>query len=141
MKSLSMLDSATHTTINYCSLSDRVKSIFIDSFFIIMAMLLFSTVLDMFNNPPVWARVALFIAIWFLYEPVCVAYGCTIGQYIMHIRVRSAKDTTKHIHIVLSYIRYIIKILLGWLSFLSLAFNKQRQAVHDLAVESVMIKV
>jgi len=136
-----MLDSTDNTTINYCSLSDRVKSIFIDTFFIIMAMLLFSTVLDMFNEPPVWARVVMFIAIWVLYEPFCVAYGCTIGQYIMHIRVRSAKDTTKPIHIVLSYIRYIIKILLGWLSFLSLAFNKQRQAVHDVAVESVMIKV
>jgi uncharacterized RDD family membrane protein YckC len=140
-KSHTIVNCMDNSTINYCSLSDRVKSIFIDTFIIIMAMLVFSTVLDMFNNPPVWARVAMFIAIWFLYEPFCVAYGCTIGQYVMHIRVRSAKDTTKHIHIVLSYIRYIIKIALGWLSFLSLAFNKQRQAVHDLAVESVMIKV
>jgi uncharacterized RDD family membrane protein YckC len=127
--------------IQYCTLTDRVKSIVIDSLFLILAMLAFSSVLDMFNDPPVWARVVMFVAIWFLYEPVCVAYGCTIGQYIMHIRVRSAKDTSEHIHIILSYIRYIIKLLLGWLSFLSIAINPQKQAIHDMAVESVMIKV
>jgi len=124
----------------FASLSDRVKSIFIDTLFIIVLMFIFSAVLDAFDNPPTWLSVCMFIAIWFLYEPLCIAYGCTVGQYIMHIRVRSAKDTSKHIHVVLSYIRYIVKIILGWLSFLSIAFNEQRQAIHDLAVESVMIK-
>ncbi len=125
----------------YASLGDRVKSILIDTVFIVLAMFVFSSVLDNFDNPPVWLRIIMFLGIWLLYEPVCVAMGCTIGQYIMHIRVRKAKDTTKHVHIVLSYIRYIIKIFLGWLSFLSIAFNDQKQAIHDLAIESVMIKV
>ena len=127
--------------VQYASLSDRVKSILIDTLFIVVLMFIFSSLLENFDNPPVWVRVVMFVSIWLLYEPVFVAYGCTIGQYIMHIRVRRAKDPTKHIHIVLSYIRYILKFGLGWLSFLSIGFNKQRQAIHDLAVESVMIKV
>ena len=91
--------------IQYCTLSDRIKSIFIDMFFIIIVMLVFSAVLDMFDSPPVWVRQAMFIAIWFLYEPLSVAYGCTLGQYAMHIRVRNAKNPSQPIHIVLSYIR------------------------------------
>jgi uncharacterized RDD family membrane protein YckC len=125
----------------YCSLTDRVKSIFIDFVFVVMIMLLFSNMLDVFDNPPVWVRVAMFFAICFLYEPVCVAYACTLGQYIMHIRVRSAVHPDERINIVLSCLRYLIKFVLGWLSFLSIAFNPHRQAIHDLAVESIMIKV
>jgi len=127
--------------IQYCTLTDRLKAMLIDAFFMMMVMLLFSTLLDEISKPLVWARVVMFMAIWVLYEPVCIAYGCTIGQYLMHIRVRRIRDTTKNIHIVLSYMRYIIKFVLGWLSFLSIAFNQQRQAIHDMAVESVMIKV
>ncbi len=126
---------------HYATLSDRVKSIFIDTCFIILLMFLFSSVLDNFNDPPDWVKVVFFVGIWFLYEPICIAYGCTIGQYIMHIRVRKASDPSKRIHIINSYIRYIIKVLLGWLSFLSIGLNQQRQAIHDLAIESVMVKV
>jgi uncharacterized RDD family membrane protein YckC len=140
-KSVIMAETTESAQLPYCTLSDRVKSIFIDLFCMIIVMLLFSSLLDVLNNPPVWVRVAMFVLVWILYEPFCVAYGCTVGQYIMHIRVRSAKNPAKRIHIVLSYIRYIIKLTFGWLSFLSLAFNKQRQAIHDLAVESIMIKV
>jgi len=127
--------------IQYCTLTDRLKAMLIDAFCMMMVMLLFSTLLDEINRPLVLARVIMFMAIWVLYEPICIAYGCTIGQYLMHIRVRSIRDTTKHIHIILSYMRYIIKFVLGWLSFLSIAFNQQRQAIHDMAVESVVIKV
>jgi uncharacterized RDD family membrane protein YckC len=127
--------------IQYCTLTDRLKAMLIDAFCMMMVMLLFSTLLEEINKPLVWARVVMFMVIWVLYEPVCIAYGCTIGQYLMHIRVRSIRDTTKKIHIVLSYIRYIIKFVLGWLSFLSIAINQQRQAIHDMAVESVVIKV
>ena len=127
--------------IQYCTLTDRLKAMLIDAFCMMMVMLLFSTLLDEINRPLVLARVIMFMAIWVLYEPICIAYGCTIGQYLMHIRVRRIRDTTKNIHIVLSYMRYIIKFVLGWLSFLSIAFNQQRQAIHDMAVESVVIKV
>jgi len=125
----------------YCSLTDRVKSIFIDFVFVVMLMLLSSNVFDVFNNPPIWVRVAMFFTIWFVYEPFCVAYACLVGQYMMHIRVRSAVHPDERIHIVLSYLRYLIKLALGWLSFLSVAFNPHKQAIHDLAVESIMIKV
>ncbi len=127
--------------IQYCTLTDRIKSMLIDALFLIAVMMVFSTALDMVKNPLVWLRVAIFIAIWFLYEPFCVAYGCTIGQYIMRIRVRRASNPAARINIVLSYIRYIIKLAFGWLSFLSVAFNPNRQAIHDLAVESIVVKV
>jgi len=40
-----------------------------------------------------------------------------------------------------AYIRFITKILLGWLSFLTINMNKDRRAIHDLVASTVMIKV
>ncbi|HWB24471.1 MAG TPA: RDD family protein [Chitinophagaceae bacterium] len=125
----------------YASLSDRVKSIFADTLFIVILMFIFVAILNNFDNPPDWVKIAVFITIWLLYEPVCVVLGCTIGQYMMNIRVRRVNNTAMRINIFQSYIRYIIKVALGWISFLFIASGEKRQALHDLAVGSVMIKL
>ena len=38
-------------------------------------------------------------------------------------------------------IRYPVKLLLGWISFLTINSNPKRRAIHDLASGSVMIKI
>lgn len=123
----------------YPELSLRIKSAFIDAVFIILLMFFFSAVLDRLTEPPVWLNMLMFIGIWVLYEPVCVAFGCTIGNYLMGIRVRRASNETRHINIFQSLVRYALKISLGWLSFLTIHQNTQRRAIHDLAAGSVMV--
>lgn len=124
----------------YASLADRIKSIFIDTVFLVIMMFVFASLLDSLDNPPESLRIIMFIALWLVYEPFCVAFGCTIGQAIIGLRVRRAHDHERRINLFASYVRYAIKILLGWLSFLSISFSGQRQALHDMAAGSVMLK-
>ncbi|HXB93512.1 MAG TPA: RDD family protein [Puia sp.] len=126
---------------HYPSLIDRVQSIFIDGILIILLMFVFSSVFDHFGDPPNWVRVVLFFAIWAIYEPLLVVFGCTLGQYIKGLRVKNIDDTNRRIGVPASFLRYLLKSTLGWLSFLTINMNKERRAIHDLATGSVVIVV
>ncbi len=47
---------------------------------------------------------------------------------------------SERITILQSYIRFIVKGLLGWLSFVTIHFNGEHRAIHDFAGSSVMIR-
>jgi uncharacterized RDD family membrane protein YckC len=126
---------------NYPFLSDRIQSTFIDTLFILALMIAGASILDKYENPPDWIRIALFFGLFTIYEPVCTAFGCTLGNYIKGIRVRDADGAKKRINIFQAVVRYFVKLLLGWVSFLTIHGNSQRRAVHDFAAGSVMIKV
>jgi uncharacterized RDD family membrane protein YckC len=125
----------------YPSLIARFQSIFIDTIFIIVLMFIIYLVLDYFPDAPDWLRVFLFISIFFIYEPVCLAFGCTIGNYFKRIRVKKFNDTTRRINILSAIVRSLVKICLGWISFLTVHTNPSKRALHDLASGSVMIKL
>lgn len=130
----------TAHTIQYPTLSDRVQSTFIDSLFIVILMFTFGSLIEKYEGTPDWVRMVLFIAIAAVYEPLCTSFGFTIGNYIKGIRVRSASDNVKKINVFQAIIRYVLKIVFGWLSFITIHSNQQRRAIHDLAAGSVMIK-
>ena len=123
----------------YPHLIDRIQSTFIDTILIVILMFLFSTILDKIANPSDWIRILMFLGIWFVYEPLCVALGFTLGNYMKGIRVRQFGNTSKRINILQSLMRYIFKVLLGWLSFLTIGGNSKRRAIHDFIAGSVMV--
>ena len=125
----------------YPSLSDRIQSIIIDQVFIVALMFASASLLDKYENAPDWIRIVLFFGILAIYEPFCMMFGCTIGNYAKRIRGRKYEDPTKRMNVFQAYLRYFIKILLGWLSFLTIGMNKEKRAIHDLAASTVMIKV
>jgi uncharacterized RDD family membrane protein YckC len=127
-------------SINYPTLSDRVQSTFIDTVFIVILMFALATILDKYENPPDWIRIALFFGLWVIYEPLCTTLGFTIGNFVKGIRVREHSNPAKRINFFQALLRYAIKILLGWLSFITIHSNPQRRAMHDLVAGSVMIK-
>jgi hypothetical protein len=131
----------TNIPTEYPLLGDRVQSTFIDTILIIILMFVFAAILDKFENVPDWVRMVLFIGVWGVYEPLCTTLGFTVGNYIKNIRVRQVSDSTKRINIFQALIRYALKILLGWISFLTIHSNNERRAIHDFAVGSVMIKI
>jgi uncharacterized RDD family membrane protein YckC len=124
----------------YPPLSDRVQSSLIDAIFLVILMYIFSSLLDQFEDAPNWVRIVLFIGIWVAYEPVATSLGCTIGNYVKNIRVRQNTNLSKRINILQALIRYVVKITLGLPSFLTIHLNKERRAIHDLIVGSVMVK-
>src|SRR5437763_772029 len=104
-------------------------------------MIAFASVLDRYANAPDWIRIVLFFAIWGIYEPVCTTFGSTVGNYLKGIRVRRASDVSKKINFIQALVRYVLKMLLGWISFLTMHLNTQKRAIHDFAAGSVMIKL
>lgn len=125
--------------IAYPHLSTRVQSAFIDLLFIVLLMAIFGALLELFGEVPNAVRIGLFVFIWVLYEPLFIAFGCTVGNYIKGIRVRRVDNTRRRIPLHLALIRYIVKFFLGWISFITIHGNKERRAIHDLAAGSVMV--
>lgn len=126
--------------VEFPSLADRVQSTFIDTIFIIVLMFISASLLDQYKGAPEWIRIALFFGIWGVYEPLCTTLGFTVGNLVKGIRVKRASDTSKRINILQAFFRYVLKITLGWISFLTMHSNSQRRAIHDFAAGSVMIK-
>jgi uncharacterized RDD family membrane protein YckC len=135
------MNSKKDTLEKYPQLTDRIQSAFIDTILIIIMMFVFASVLDRFEDVPDWVRIAMFVGLFIVYEPLCMTLGSTLGNYIKGIRVRKASDLTKRINIFQAIIRYPIKVLLGWVSFLTINSNPKRRAIHDLVSGSVMIKL
>lgn len=130
----------TKPAVEYPLLTDRVQSTFIDTVFVIILMFVFASFLDKMENPPDWLRIALFFGLFAIYEPVCTAFGCTLGNYIKKIRVRRMGHPDQKINLLQAFLRYITKVLLGWISFLTMHTNPERRAIHDLIADSVMIR-
>ena len=125
----------------YPELRDGIQSTFIDLILIIILMWAFAGILEKFQNTPDWVRILLFVGLFLIYEPLGTTLGCTLGNYLKGIRVRKDTDSTKRINFLQAIIRYPIKVVLGWISFLTINSNPKRRAIHDLLSGSVMIKL
>lgn len=127
--------------LQYPPLIDRIQSSFIDVILIVVLMFVFGSILDRFGQVPEWVHIVLFLGLWVAYEPLCTSIGFTLGNYIKGIRVRSERDPNRRINVFQGLVRYIFKMALGWLSFITIHSNSQKRAIHDLVCGSVMIKV
>lgn len=125
----------------YPELKERLQSTFIDTVFILMLMFCTASLLDNFNDVPDWVRFVLFIGLVLAYEPICMVFGCTVGNYFKKIRVRKYADSSRKLNILQAAVRYPVKVMLGWVSFVTIHSNAQRRAIHDMAAGSVMIKL
>ena len=125
---------------NFPPLIKRFQSLIIDQVFIILCMVVFSQLLSNTNEESTGAlRGFLLFGLFFLYEPFCMSFGCSIGNYVAGIRVRKFGEEEKRINIFQSYLRFIVKILLGIISFFTVTSNKYKRAIHDMAAGSIMI--
>lgn len=124
----------------YPFILERVQSILIDSVLIMACMILFSDILSHFKNVPNWLRATLLISL-FLYEPICTTLGGTIGNNIKNIRIRKNSDETRSVNILQAIIRYFFKLLLGWLSFITIFSSNKKRAIHDIISGTVVVKI
>ena len=124
---------------DYPKVLDRVKSNLIDALIIIGGIFLITEIVALFGTRPVWATIVIYILAW-LYEPLCVAFGATIGNDKMNIRVRKFTDESQKINIFQALVRYIFKLLFGWLSFLTIFSNDKNRAIHDIVSGSIVVK-
>jgi uncharacterized RDD family membrane protein YckC len=117
----------------------RVVAIFFDYILIFFALIFISTTLT--DSTPPLIRVVL-MGLILIYEPIVYSlFGCTFGAYILKFRVRKSENPSEKINFLMAVIRLIVKILLGWISYLTLTSDPMRRAIHDQAAGSVVISV
>jgi len=122
----------------YPSILRRYFSTFIDSLFIISLLIALGYVFQEQNETATAVKVTATIFFFFIYEPLFTSFFCTLGQKITGIRVRT-KYTHEKISLPAAYIRIIVKIFLGIISFFSIPFSQEKRAIHDLIIGSVVI--
>jgi uncharacterized RDD family membrane protein YckC len=123
----------------YPSILKRYLSTIIDSMFVISMMIFVGYMFQNDNQMATNVRVGVILFLFFVYEPICTSKYCTIGQKITGIRVR-AMFLRQNISIPKAYLRIIMKILLGFLSFFTIPFTKNKRAIHDLVASTVVIE-
>lgn len=117
----------------------RVKAATIDSIVMILFMVVTTDLFSRFENVPDYARMIAFAFIFILYDPLMVTlFGSTVGHRISNLKVQRF-DNGKKIHFGLAIIRFLIKATLGWVSFFTVSTSKNRQAIHDSIVNSIVV--
>lgn len=122
----------------YPSILRRYFSTFIDGLFIIGVLIMSAYAFDTKNQISVNIRIGIILFMFFVYEPIFTAYFCTLGQKITGIRVRSLKDN-HNISLIRAYVRIVVKLFLGIISFFTIPFSKKKRAIHDMAVGSLVV--
>lgn len=76
----------------------------------------------------------------FLYDPLLTSIaGNTIGHRLMGLTVRKFDNPYRNISLGNAILRFSVKALLGWISFLTITGNKYKRAIHDMVGNSIVI--
>ena len=122
----------------YPSILRRYLSTVIDGVLIISVLIITAYVFQPDTESARILRMVIGFCILFLYEPIFTSRFCTLGQKVMGIRVREI-ISLQRISIPKAYLRIIVKAFLGLISFFSIPFSKNRRAIHDFAVGSIVV--
>lgn len=126
---------------DFPSLKTRYFTLLIDVACIVLITLGVLYLFEQIGDVDAYLRGLFFVVVIFLYEPVLISVACTPGQYINGIRVRQFKQPEERITFVSAFLRIVCKSLLGWLSFLTISFNPNKRAIHDLASGSIVVEL
>jgi uncharacterized RDD family membrane protein YckC len=119
-------------------LLQRYKAVFIDGF-LIMIMVITGLLFSEFMQIDTFWVFMVYVCVFLSYEPILTYHSATIGQRIIGVRIRNIRDTERRISLIQSYLRFFTKLLLGWLSFITISFNPDKRAIHDLVGSSIAV--
>ena len=127
--------------IKYGSLINRIKAIIIDGLVLVGFGIIATTILSEFENVDDSVRLIIFVFIFLLYDPIFVSiFGATIGHLIIGLKVRRENNLARKIIFPLALVRFTMKVLLGWISLLTVPSNEKSKAIHDSVVRSVVLQ-
>jgi uncharacterized RDD family membrane protein YckC len=99
-----------------------------------------SVLIEKQGNIPYLDTCRNFCLLLYIYEPLLIALaGGTIGHHILGVRIKKVKQSEKKINMLQASIRFITKITLGWLSFLTVTGSPRKRAIHDMASGSIVL--
>ena len=124
----------------YATFTRRFRAVVVDTAVVSGALVLLLIVGGFADNVPGSGRIVLvlMVGLVFLYEPIFVwRRGATIGHAANNLRVL-ADRTGRPPGLARSFIRYVIKLVLGLPSFITMAFTRRHQAVHDVLTRTTV---
>lgn len=122
----------------YPTILRRYMSTFIDWLLVIIVLMVIPYIFNRDTGASAYIRVVIAIFALFIYEPLCTSLGCTVGQKITGVRIRK-QFLHEKISIPAAYLRTFLKLLLGFISFITILFTRDKRAIHDFAVGSIVI--
>lgn len=120
----------------YPTLLRRVQASMIDVIVLFIALLVLFQLIDLAGEVPVFMRITALILL-FAYEPLMTAQSATLGQRVMGIQVKDYVSKS-NISFLKAFIRYLLKLSLGWLSYLAIHTNREKRAIHDMGAGTIM---
>jgi uncharacterized RDD family membrane protein YckC len=134
-----LIEDTFNSKIFYPSLTERIKSSVTDILFIVFLMSIVAMLMDEVSDVPDWMRACIFVTLFFIYEPLTQTFGCTLGNYLMDIRIRNNAKPNQKINIFQAYIRFACKSLSGIYSFFTINSNSKRRSMHDMISGTVVV--
>jgi len=123
------------------SLVARIKAFFIDLLILLLVFATVSILIDMIGNVPSTVKGFIAVFMLYLYDPILTSFtGGTIGHKLMKLKIKQLQDPEKNISLLAALFRFLIKGMLGWLSFFTVTGNVNKRAIHDLASGSITLK-
>lgn len=123
----------------YPRLALRYQATVVDGLVIVAGLVTIGSILSLFESAPGYLRAMAFVVVAFLYEPLMVSRGGTLGHRWMGLKVKSRSNPHKNVFVILALLRFAAKIALGWLSFITMLFSSDNQAIHDMLSDSVVL--
>ena len=127
-------------TKNYASVLPRVKAAIFDSLIILLFMIIITFIFNKIEALHENYRIAAFLFVFVFYDPIFTSFtGGTIGHKLTGVQVKRQSDTLKNVIFPLALIRFLSKVLLGWLSLIIVTVSEKNRAVHDFIAGSVVL--
>jgi uncharacterized RDD family membrane protein YckC len=123
LDSPSKLSSQVDTSIEYPPMPTRVEAFIVDNVVILILMVAISSLLESTGEVHSSVKIILFAAI-LCYEPLLTAFGATLGQLLLGIRVRNIKNTNEKINLGFAFLRFVVKCTLGVISLIMMSFSE-----------------
>jgi len=126
-----------NSTVVYPFLNRRVYAAAVDGWLLVLGVVAIILIVGPLNPSP-WIYLALF-ALLSLIEPVLVSFtGGSIGHHIFGIQVID-QSSGNNIGFFRALVRIITRYIFGIFSLFFINTTKRYQALHDLAVKSVVV--
>ena len=127
------------TKVVYATLGRRLMASVIDSWVLLFFFIGIPLLIEPFTKESFTGLAVLMYAPVFVLEPLLVSYwGQTVGQYLMGIRVVREADLSRCL-LLLSFVRYYLKAVLGVWSLVYIFFSRNHKAIHDYVTHTVVI--
>lgn len=122
----------------FANYSRRIQAALLDS---IILVIFFVVLIVLASNVELsqWMKVILFVFVGLLFEPLLVSMtGASFGHHYKGLRVEKDIDG-RNLNIFEALFRFLIKSVLGTFSLVFFLITKRHKALHDMAVNSVVV--